>query len=216
MSVEIAAQGLEHHSLARRDRAKECELVAIHRTGVAVGEQTRLVENELRHGGDIVDGGVVAMTVEPVTGNRIAELRLFAEGKECLMATQLGALTGDRKNVVGLEVRRVETSGRLREGAVAALVATQHGQRNEHLRRVGHHRAERRIAAGSGQSEEIVPAEGMEIRHGFPRFQCVDRDPAERRCRWGPPARCRWCTRAGARGGCRTRRGRVRWGRDHR
>ena len=216
VGVEITPQGLEHHSLARRDRAKECEFVAVHRTGVAVGEQARLVEHELRHCGDIVDRGVVAMAVEPVPGDRVAEFRLFPEGEERFMATHLGALTGNREYVVGLEVGRVETSGRLRERAVAALVAAQHGQRDEHLRRVSHHRAERLVAAGSGERKEIVPAEGMKIRHVCPRFRCVDRVPAERRCRWAPRARCRWCTRAGAQVGCRTRRGRVRWGRDHR
>ena len=41
------------------------------------------------------------MAVEPVTGDRIAELRLFAEGEERFMATQLGALTGDRKTSSG-------------------------------------------------------------------------------------------------------------------
>ena len=216
VGIEIAAQGLEHHSLARGNGAEELEFLGVHRTGVAVGEQARLVEHELRHCGDIVDRGVVAMAVEPVTGDRVAEFRLFPEGEERFMATHLGALTGDREYVVGLEVGRVETSGRLRERAVAALVAAQHGQRDEHLRRVGHHGAERLVAAGSGEREEIVPAEGMKIRHVCPRFRCVDRVPAERRCRWAPRARCRWCTRAGAQVGCRTRRGRVRWGRDHR
>ena len=65
-AAEVGAQRLEHHPLAGGHRAQRGQLVRVEGAGVGVGEQAGLVEHEPAHGGQVVDGGVVAVLGQPV------------------------------------------------------------------------------------------------------------------------------------------------------
>ena len=135
---EVAAEGLDHHPLRRRDGAQAGELVGGEGAGVGVGEHAGLVEHQLGHGHEVVDGARVAVVGEPLGGDRVALLGRLTEGEEGLVAADAGAGAGQGGDLLRGEVRRVEPGRRLGEGAVAAAVATQHGERDEDLGRVGH------------------------------------------------------------------------------
>ena len=156
MRLEVGVERLEHHALRRRHRPEDGELVGIERTGIGVGEQADLVQHELGHGREVGDGGVVTVLGQPATSGVVALLGALAEGEQGLVAAGLGPGPGDRQHLIGFEVRRVEPGGWLGEGAIAALVATQHGERDEDLRRVGDPCAERPVADTPGFGHQII------------------------------------------------------------
>ena len=57
---EALGQGLEHHPLAGRDRAQRGQLVGEERTGIGVGEEAGLLQDEAADLGEVVDRGRVA------------------------------------------------------------------------------------------------------------------------------------------------------------
>ena len=65
--------------------------------------------------------------------------------------------SGDRKgsDLSGGEVRGLKASGRLRKGAIATAIATEHGERNEHLRRIGNSHAKRVVTNRPGSRHEF-------------------------------------------------------------
>ena len=132
--AEAVGERLDHHPLRRRHRPQPGELVLGERAGVGVGEQAGLVEHRRGGGDQVVDGGRVPARGEPRGGVGVAVLGRLAQGEERLVAAELGAAARDGEHVVELEVGRHEVRGRLGEGAVPALVAAQHRERDEHLR----------------------------------------------------------------------------------
>jgi hypothetical protein len=56
-----------------------------------VGEQPGLVDHQLAHGGEVVDGGGVAVLGEPLGGDGVPLLGPLAEGEQRLVASDLGA-----------------------------------------------------------------------------------------------------------------------------
>ena len=67
----------------------------------------------------------------------VAAFRFIAEGKERLVAAGLGTSARDSEHLISTHVRSLAFARRLRERAVVADVAAEHGQRNEDLGRVG-------------------------------------------------------------------------------
>ena len=100
-------------------------------------QETGLGKHECGHVVQVVHGGVVAVVAQPLLGHVVAQLGAFAEGEECLVASRARALLGDGKHLIGGEIGVVESGWRLGERAISALVATQHRERDEHLRRIG-------------------------------------------------------------------------------
>ena len=137
MACEVVAQRFDHHSLRRRNRTQQRKFVLVQRACVGVGEEAGFVKNQLRHVVHVVNGAVVSVRLQPVRCNLVAQFGPFAQGEQRLVATVAGTLLGDAQHGVGREVRVLESRGRLGERAVTARVATQHGERNEHLRRIG-------------------------------------------------------------------------------
>ena len=156
VAVEVVAQRLDHHSLRRRDRPQRCELVAIERAGVRVRQQSRFSEHERGHVVQVVYGGVVTVVAQPLLGDVVAQLGSLAEGEERLVASHARTLLGDGEHLVGGEIGVVEPRGRLGERAIATLVATQHRERDEHLRRVGDAGAEVTVTNRASIGQQLV------------------------------------------------------------
>jgi len=79
---------------------------------------------------------------------------LFAEAEERLLAALGTPGARDGEHVVGREGARVGVARRLGKRAVAALVAAEIRERDEHLTRVGHHAAFVSIAHKTGRQEQ--------------------------------------------------------------
>ena len=102
--------------------------------GIRVREETGLVEDELAHRHEVLDRGLVAVLPEPLACNRIPLLRKLPEGKERLMAPCSRTRRRYDEDLLRGQVRRTHPRWRLGKRAVAAPVATQHRERDEHLR----------------------------------------------------------------------------------
>ena len=166
VGVEVLGQGLEHHALAGRHRAQRGQLAGIERTGVGVGEQAGLLQDEAAHGGEVVHRRGVALSGQPLGRHGIAQLGPLAQGEEGLVAAGRLPGLGDGEHLFGQEVRGGDAGRCLGEGAVAALVAAEHGQRNEHLGREGDPPAVRPVAHDAGQRGQVVEGCGEEIGVG--------------------------------------------------
>ncbi len=99
-----------------------------------MGEKAGLSEDQPGHVGEVADRRGVTELGEPGRCRFVAQLGPLAEGEEHLVAACGFAGGRDGENVAGQQVGRLEASGRLREGAVAAVVPAQHGERHEDLR----------------------------------------------------------------------------------
>ena len=131
--VQALGQRLEHHALAGRHRAERGQLGGVERAGVGVGEQAGLLHHEAAHGGEVVHRRGVALRGQPLRRHRVAQLGPLAQGEEGLVAAGRLPGLGDGQHLLGEEVGRGDAGRCLGEGAVAAAVAAQHGQRNEDL-----------------------------------------------------------------------------------
>ena len=72
MASQVGDQRLDHHPLRRRDRTELLQFVLTQGAGVGVGEEPRLVENQLGHGRQVINGGGVPVLFEPVGGQGVA------------------------------------------------------------------------------------------------------------------------------------------------
>ena len=166
---QVGVGRLDHHPLAGRHRPQPGQVVAVERTGVGVGEQAGLLEHGGTGGGEVVDRRVVAVVGQPLGGGRIAVLGAFAQGEERLVAAGRPAGPGDVEDLVDGQVGRPDVGRRLGEGAVAAPVAAQHGERDEDLGREGHPGAERRRRGPRPPGPSARRAERPAARHGSRR-----------------------------------------------
>ena len=102
-----------------------------------MGQQAGVLDDRLAGSREIVHGGTEPVLVQPLASNRISVLGELAEGEQGLMATGLGPGAGDGQDLVDGQVRGGDLGWGLGEGAVAAAIPAQAGQRDEDLRRVG-------------------------------------------------------------------------------
>ena len=165
---QVAAQRLQHHPLAGRHLRQQAQFVLRQRAGVGVRQQPGLGEHELRHRVQVVHGAVVPLLAQPGASHLVAIFGRLAQCEQRLVAPHASAVLRDAQHLLGREVRRGQPSRRLRERAVAALVAAQHGERDEHLRRVADASAVRGVAHPSRSSQEFVERQRQQIvvRHG--------------------------------------------------
>ena len=159
MAVEVRVERLQHHPLAGRDGAQLGQLAGVEGTGVGVGEQAGLLEDERAHRRQVADRGVVAVLAQPVAGHVVAQLGALPEREQRLVAAGPGTGLGDLEHLRRTEVRRGDASRRLGERAVAAAVPAEHRERDEHLGGVGDP-ATAPLLAGSG--EEVGQRGGEE------------------------------------------------------
>ncbi len=135
---QIGVDRLDHHPLAGRDLTEPEQVREVERPGVGVGEQARLVDDGPARGHQVVDGRGVAVVGKPLAGRRVAVLGSLTQGEQGLVAARRPAGPGDRQHLVEREVGRLHAGRGLGEGAVAAPVAAQHGERDEDLGGEGH------------------------------------------------------------------------------
>ncbi len=135
---EPGRERLDHHSLRRRHRAEPFQLLPRQGARVGMREEPGLLQHRRARGDQVVDGGCVAVSGEPLCGDGVAVLRRLAECEQGFVAPQCRALAGDGENLVERQVRALEVRRRLGERAVTATVAAEHRERDEHLRREGH------------------------------------------------------------------------------
>ena len=156
MSVEVLGQRLDHHSLAGRDRPQRGQLLGEEGSGVGMGEEAGLLQDEATHVDEVVDGGSETVVRQPLLCDWVAQLGTFTQGEEGLVAPGLLAGAGNGQHLVGGEVRGGEAGGRLGEGAVAAAVAAEHGEGDEDLGRVGHPAPVGLVAYTAGQCRQVA------------------------------------------------------------
>ena len=127
---------LQHQPGGHGDRAQSLQVGAAHHARIDVGQQSGRLVHPLRDLGEIRDGRVVTERRQRLARDPVAALRLVAEREQRFVAAGPGAGLGDGDGLVDGEIRRAEVTRRLGERAVAADVAAEPRQRNEHLGRV--------------------------------------------------------------------------------
>jgi len=163
---QVAAQRLDHHSLAGRHLGEQAQLGLVERAGVGVGQQPGLVEHQLGHRMHVGNGALVAVLAQPRPGHLVALLRCLTQREERLVAPHASPILGNAQHLLGREVRRLQAGRRLSERAVAALVAAEHGERNEHLRRVRDACAVGVVAHNPRPRQQLVERGGEQfLRH---------------------------------------------------
>ena len=95
------------------------------------------------------------MVVQPLRSRRVAVFGAFAQGEERFVAAGGPSGPGDGEHLVEGEVGRLEAGRCFGEGAVAAPVAAQHGEGDEHFGREGHPGAERGVADCGRRAHEF-------------------------------------------------------------
>ena len=163
MTVEFTVEGLDHHPLASRHRPQQGQFVRVQRSSVGVREQTRLVEHSLRGGGEILDGGGIAMLGQPLSGLVVAQLGSFPKREQCLVTARRCSCDGDRDDLVERQIRRFDPGWWLRECAVVARVTTELSQWDEDLRRVRDPCAEARISQCASDRHQLIERGGEQF-----------------------------------------------------
>ena len=112
------------------------QLFGRHQTGIEVRQQAGLVEDQFRHGLQIVERRLVAEFGQRLPRRAVAPLRLVAEREQRLLAARRCARPRDVEHLFRRHVGGLAPARRLREGAVMADVAAEMRQRNEYLARI--------------------------------------------------------------------------------
>ena len=117
-------------------------------------KQSRLPQYQLAHAFQVLERGFVAEVAEGFAHLRKQQLRLVAKTEERLRAAQALALARDFEDLVGRHGMGARIAGIAPEGAVAAIVAAQVGQRQEDLAGVGHHGGLEALFCGARRAQE--------------------------------------------------------------
>ena len=121
--------------MRRADRAQARELGLRERARVRVGKQPGLVEHQLRHRREVVDGAGEPVVAEPIGGLRVPVFGRLAECEQRFETAERRAPRSQLEHLSFGQVRSLEARRRLGERAVAATVAAQHREWHEHLGR---------------------------------------------------------------------------------
>ncbi len=157
---EVGVDRFDHHPLAGRHRAERSQLGGREGASVGVREEPGLLEHRPACRDQIVDRRPVAVFGEPGGGERVPGLGCLAEGEQGLVAAGVPSGPGDGQHLLDGEVGGPEPRRRFGERAVAALVAAQHGQRDEHLRGEGHPGSVRGVPHCGGPLAELLDRRG--------------------------------------------------------
>ena len=201
-------RGLQHHPHRGRHRLEPGEVLPGEHARVQVRQQAGLLQHPDGHGPHVGQGVVVAAGAQPVPRLPPAVLGPVAEREQRLLAAERRALAGDREHLVRGEVGAVQPAGHGDEGAVAAPVPAEPGQRDEHLARIGDDTGapggrEPRVAdpAGVRQQGGQLLAAGMHQRGRLARVQRLAVPGAGQRAADGTGRRRGPLRRAGRRTG---------------
>ena len=136
-AAEALAHVLQHQAHGRADLAQFPYLRAGHRAGIEVRPEGGLAEHQGGHLAQVGEGAPVAAPREPRAGFREPLLGPFAQGEQRLPAPQPLARFRDGEHLFRGQVQVWIGAGVRSKGAVAADIAAQPRQRDEHLGREG-------------------------------------------------------------------------------
>ena len=182
-------RAFEHDAHRDRRLAQAREVGRVHQAGIEVRQQAGLLEDQRAHRREIVERRGIAHRRQRLGGGLPLQLGLVAQGEQRLGAAGRLARARDLEHLLGREIGRLAAPRRMHEGAVAAGVAAEMGQRNEHLLGEGDAIAERRVAHGRRLAHQRSEIAGEEIRrHGE---RPGTRDDRKRELSDRPAYRCR-------------------------
>ena len=125
-----------------------------------IAARTGLSEDEVRAAREVLERRLAAESAELPARDLVAELGLVAEREQRLAAAGGRAGARDLEHLLLGQVGPLSAPRRPGEGAVAADVAAERRQRQEHLRRVGD---ERPGAQAPGLGEQVVERRREEV-----------------------------------------------------
>ena len=131
--IQAGADAFQHQAHGRVEGLQAGHFAAAHGAGVGMGQQGSFFQDQAAHIRQIVEGGPVAPLPEPVRRFRVALLGTLSQGEQRLGAAEFFACFGHSQDLVGGHVEFGSGIGVLAEGAVAAEVAAESGEGNEHL-----------------------------------------------------------------------------------
>ncbi|MOA07860.1 hypothetical protein D3C78_1275860 [compost metagenome] len=99
-------------------------------------QQARFLVHPFGHRSDILQRGAIPHLRQCLARSGVAQFGFFPQGEQRFLAAGLGTFAGDIEHFVRAQVGGRNAFGGGGEGAVAAGVAAQPGERNEYLARV--------------------------------------------------------------------------------
>ena len=128
--------GFEHDSHGRTDCAQRRDLVCIHTARVNMWQQPGFLQHPGSHFTHILQCAGKTHFRKRAPRRCITQFWLFTQGEKCFLAAHLSALATQFQYLLNTHIGLWDMPGCLGEGAVVADIATQMGQRNEHLARI--------------------------------------------------------------------------------
>ena len=145
--------------------AERRDFFARHDARIDVGQQAGLVQHQRAHRAQVLDGRLVTQRGQGLTRGAIAQFRLVAQGEQRLCAACGGACPRDRQHRLGRQIRWPLGARAFGERAVVAHVATQFGQRDEDLARIGHRAPLRSVTSGSRARHQVRERFSLDVVH---------------------------------------------------
>ncbi len=127
--------GFQHDPHADVDLAERGQVPLAHQPRVGVGQEPGGFQHLLADRAQVAERGAVAHTAQEGAVLREQRLRLVAQGEQRLLRAEAGARARQRQHLVRGHGEGARLAGILPERAVAAVVAAEGGQRDEHLGR---------------------------------------------------------------------------------
>ena len=134
--AEPVRGAFQHDAHRGRDAAQFRQLRRRHQARIEMRQQAGLLEDQPRHGLQIVERRFVAELRERLPRRAVAPLRLVAQGEQRFLAAGRRARPCNLKHLLRRHVGALAPARRLGESAVMADVAAEMRQRNEHLARI--------------------------------------------------------------------------------
>ena len=130
--------GLEHQAHAGRKFRQARNPFRTQQSGIRMREQTGFAEHKFAHGLKIMESGFVSQPAQGLAHFRKCEFGFITEAEESLGASHLLARSDNRHYLVGGHGVCTHMARIAAEGAIATVIATEIGERNKNLARIGH------------------------------------------------------------------------------
>ena len=154
LAQEPRAHRLEHDPRARAHLSQRGDVLLRQDARVDVREQTGLAIDEVAHVVQVGKGGRIAEFAQPVAVRGILQLRLISQAEERLLAARPLRRVRRGQHHLRRHRKRVGLARLLHERAVAADVAAEVCQRDEHFARVGDNIRVRAVAQQTRRHHE--------------------------------------------------------------
>jgi flavin reductase (DIM6/NTAB) family NADH-FMN oxidoreductase RutF len=129
--------GFEHETHAGRNGGKAGDPFGAEQSGIGMRQQGGFAKDEFAHGLEIMECRFVAEMAHRVSHLRKQELGLVSQAEKSLGATEFLSLASHGEHLVRVHGMSAGVAGIATEGAIAAIVATEIGERQEDLAGIG-------------------------------------------------------------------------------